>query len=176
MDLNRFVIDLIRKKNYKWMEERRLEFVPLLSEFLNHFLEPKAILIVTDEKRKWYSEYLINKINKFNSFQPQFYPFYILENIVPQIKFAKTKDDFDKIEDMLNVSFEEYIFWYIGAESELFKFSKRKPDSFYWTMDTDFSNNFFLKSLDPYLDDKLIHLADVVCESLNAAVFEEVKI
>ena len=176
MDLNRFILDLIRKKNYQWMEERRIEFVPLLSDFLNQFLEAKTILIVTDEKRKWYGEYLLNKINTFNEFRPQFYPFYLLENIVPQIKFAKNEDEFDMIEDMLNVSFEEYIFWYIGRETPLIKFVTRKSDSFFWVLDEDFSKNFYLKSIDPYLDNKLIHLADIVNESINAAVFGEVEL
>ena len=176
MDLNRFIMDLIRKKNYKWLEERRLDFVPLLSVFLQQVLDGKSVLIITDEKRKWYGEYLINKINNFNEFKPQFFPFYILENIVPQIYLAKHPEDFDMIEDMLNVSFEEYIFWYIGQETPLLKFSRRKPESFYWIMDNDLSKNFYLKSTDIYLDNKLLNLADLVNESLNAAVFGEVEI
>jgi len=110
MDLNRFVMDLIRKKNYKWMEERRLDFVPLLSVFLNQVLDAKNVLIVTDYSRKWYAEYLINKINNYNEFKPQFFPFFILENVVPQINLAKHPEQFDMIEDMLDVSFENYIF------------------------------------------------------------------
>ena len=176
MDLNRFIIDLIRKKNYRWLEERRIEFVPLLSDFLNNILDAKSVLIVTDEKRKWYGEYLLNKFNNFNEFKPQFFPFYLLENLVPQISFAKHSEDFDMIEDMLNVSFNDYIFWYIGQETPLLKFARRKPDSFYWIMDNDVAKNFYLKSVDPFLDNKLIQLADVVNESLNAAVFSEVEI
>jgi len=176
MDLNRFVMDLIRKKNYKWMEERRLDFVPLLSVFLNQILDAKNVLIVTDPQRKWYGDYLINKINNYNEFKPQFFPFFILENVVPQINTAKHPEQFDMIEDMLDVSFERYIFWYIGQETPLLKFTRRKPDSFYWIMDNDLSKNFYLKSTDPFLDNKLINLADIVNESLNAAVFAEVEI
>ena len=176
MDLNRFIIDLIRKKNYKWMEERRLDFVPLLSVFLHQVLDGKSVLIITDEKRKWYGEYLLNKINNFSEFKPQFFPFYILEKLVPQIYLAKHPEDFDMIEDMLNVSFCDYIFWYIGQERPFLKFARRKPESFFWIMDNDLSKNFYLKSTDTYLDNKLLHLADLVNESLNAAVFGEVDI
>ena len=176
MDLNRFVMDLIRKKNYKWLEERRLDFVPLLSVFLQQVLDGKSVLIITDEKRKWYGEYLINKINNFSEFKPQFFPFYILENLVPQIHIAKHPEDFDMIEDMLNVSFNEYIFWYIGQETSLLKFARRRPESFYWIMDNDLSKNFYLKSTDTFLDNKLLHLGDIVNDSLNAAVFGEVEI
>jgi len=176
MDLNRFIMDLIRKKNYKWMEERRLDFVPLLSVFLNQVIDAKSVLIVTDEKRKWYANYLLEKINNFNEFKPQFFPFYVLENIVPQIKEAKHPEQYDMIEDMLNVSFDDYIFWYIGQETPMLKFARKKSHSFYWIMDNDLSKNFYLKSTDIYLDNKLLNLADLVNESLNAAVFAEVEI
>ena len=176
MDLNRFVIDIIRKKNYKWMEERRLDFVPLLSVFLNQILDGKSVFIITDNKRRWYGEYLINKINNFNELKPQFFPFYLLDNLVPQITSARHPEEFDMIEDMLNVSFENYIFWYIGQETSLLKFARRRADSFYWIMDNDLANNFYLKSTDRFLDVKLINLADVVNESLNAVVFGEVEL
>jgi len=176
MDLNRFIMDLIRKKNYKWMEERRLDFVPLLSVFLNQVIDAKTVLIVTDEKRKWYGDYLLSKLNNFNEFKPQFFPFYMLESIVPQIKEAKHPEQYDMIEDMLNVSFNDYIFWYIGQETPLLKFARKKPHSFYWIMDNDLSKNFYLKSTDVFLDNKLLNLADLVNESLNAAIFAEVEI
>ena len=176
MDLNSFIMDLIRKKNYKWMEERRLDFVPLLSVFLNQILDAKSVLIITDEKRKWYGDYLLSKINNFNEFKPQFFPFYVLENVVPQIKEAKHPEQYDMIEDMLEVSFNDYIFWYIGQETPMLKFARKKPDSFYWIMDNDLSKNFYLKSTDIYLDNKLLNLADLVNKSLNAAVFGEIEI
>ncbi len=176
MDLNRFIMDLVRKKNYKWMEERRLDFVPLLSVFLNQILDAKSVLIITDNQRKWYGKYLINKFNNFNEFKPQFFPFYILENIVPQINLAKHPEQFDMVEDMLSVSFEDYIFWYIGQETPLLKFARKKPNSFYWIMDNDLSKNFYLKSTDKFLDNKLLNLADLINESLKAAVFTEVEL
>ena len=176
MDLNRFIIDLIRKNSIKWMEERRLDFVPLLSEFLAHLIDGKTILIITDDERECYGEYLINKINNFNEFKPSFIPVFSLTKIVPQIKFARHPEQFDMIEDMLNIAYEEYIFWYIGKETPLLKFSRRKDNSFYWIMDNDLSRNFYLKSLDSNLDKKLLDLAFIVNESIKAVIFGEVEI
>jgi thioredoxin-related protein len=176
MDLNRFIIDLIRKNSIKWMEERRLDFVPLLSEFLANLIDGKTILIVTDEEREWYCEYLINKINNFNEFKPSFIPVFNLLKIVPQIKIARHPEQFDMIEDMLNIAYEEYIFWYIGKETPLLKFARRKENSFYWIMDNDLSRNFYLKSLDANLDKKLLDLAFIVNESIKAVIFGEVEI
>jgi hypothetical protein len=176
MDLNRFIIDLIRKNSIKWMEERRLDFVPLLSEFLVHLVDGKTILVITDEEREWYAEYLINKINNFNEFKPSFIPVFNLIKIVPQIKMARHPEQFDMIEDMLNIAYEEYIFWYIGKETNLLKFARRKDNSFYWIMDNDLSRNFYLKSLDKNLDKKLLDLAFIVNESIKAVIFGEVEI
>jgi hypothetical protein len=176
MDLNRFIIDLIRKKSIKWMEERRLDFVPLLSVFISHIIEGKSVLIITDDEREWYSEYLVNKINNFNEFKPSFIPVFDLKKIVPQIKIARHPEQFDMIEDMLNIAYEEYIFWYIGKETNLLKFARRKEDSFFWIMDTDLSKNFYLKSIDENLDKKLLDLAYIVNESLKAAIFGEIEI
>jgi len=177
MDLNRFVIDYIRKKNIKWLEERRLDLVPLLSDFLSQVIEGKSVLILSDDLREWYVDYLINKINNFNEFKPSFLPFFNLYKLTPQIKSAKHPEQFDMIEDMLNISFNEnYIFWYIGVETPLLKFARRVPKSFFWIMDVDLSNNFYLKSTDEKLDLKLLNLADLLNESINAAIFGEVEI
>jgi len=176
MDLNRFIIDLIRKKKYSWLEERRLDLVPLLSIFLNEVLDGKSVLIITDEKRKWFAEHILEKINNFNELKPQLFPFFILENVVPQIKIANTETHFDMIEDMLNVAFEDYIFWYVGSETPLLEFTRRKKNSLYFIFDNDNSYNFFLKSTDDFLDIKLLHLADIVKEALLKVVFSEVSL
>jgi hypothetical protein len=177
MDLNRFILDLIRKKNIKWMEERRLDFVPLLSIFLYHIVDGKSVLIYTDKDREWYGDYLVNKINSFGEFKPSFIPIYLLKKIVPQIQKAKHPEEFEMIEDMLNISFNEnYIFWYIGKETNILKFIRKKPESFFWIMDTDLSKNFYLKSTDNNLDRKLLDLADIINESIKAAIFAEVEI
>ncbi|MEO1923289.1 MAG: HobA family DNA replication regulator [Nautiliaceae bacterium] len=159
------------------MEERRLDFVPLLSIFLSEIIEGKSVLIITDDEREWYADFIINKINNFNEFKPSFIPFYKLKAIVPQITIARHPEQFDMIEDMLNISFNEnYIFWYIGKETSLLKFARRKENSFFWIMDTDLSKNFYLKSIDPNLDKKLLELGDILNESIKAAIFAEVEI
>jgi len=177
MDINQYTLKLIRDKNLKWMEEKRLEWVPLVSDFISNVLEGKSVLIITDYKRKWFSEYIINKINNFQDFKPSFVPVYDLLKIVPQAEYARTKEHFEMIEDMLNISFNEnYIFWYIGVETVMLKLARNKPDSFFWIMDMDLHKNFFLKSLDENLDKKLLDLADLLNETLKAAIFAEVEI
>jgi len=151
--------------------------VPLLSIFLSQVVEGKNVLIITDKEREWYASYIINKLNSFNEFKPSFLPFFDLKKTVPQLEMARHPEQFDMIEDMLNIAFgDNYIFWYIGKETNLLKFTRRKPNSFYWIMDTDLSKNFYLKSLDSNLDKKLLDLAEILNESIKAAIFAEVEI
>jgi hypothetical protein len=177
MNLNEFTLNYIREKDLKWMEEKRFEWIQLISEFLSQVMEGKSVLIVTDYKRRWLSRYILNKVNNFQDFKPSFIPFFDLFSIVPQVEYAKTNEQFDLIEDMLNIAFnEEYIFWYIGVETPMLKFVKKKEDSFFWIMDMDISRNFFLKSIDENLDLKLVHLVDLLNETLKAVIFSEVEI
>ena len=177
MDLNSFTLKYIRDKNLKWMEEKRFEWVPIVSEFVSHIIEGRSILIVTDYKRKWLSNYLIQKINNFQDFKPSFIPFFDLISLVPQIEYAKTEEHFNLIEDMLNITFNEnYVFWYIGVETPMLRFIRRKENSFLFIMDMDLHKNFFLKSLDENLDLKLLNLVDLLNETIKAVIFDEVKI
>jgi hypothetical protein len=177
MDLNEFTLKYIREKNLKWMEEKRLEWIPLISEFLSQVIEGKSVLIITDYKRKWLRDYILQKINNFQDFKPSFIPFFDLISFIPQIEYAKTNEHFDLIEDMLNITFNEnYIFWYIGVETPMLKFARRKENSFFWIMDMDLHKNFFLKSIDENLDLKLLHLTDLLNETLKAVIFGEVEL
>jgi len=177
MDINHFTLQLIRDNNIKWMEEKRLEWVPLVSDFISNVLDGKSVLIITDYKRAWFGDYILEKINSFQDFKPSFIPLYRLEHLVPQIEHARTDEHYEMIEDMLNISFNDnYIFWYIGTETHKLRFARNKPSSFFWIMDMDLHKNFFLKSLDKNLDKKLLDLLFLLNETLKAAIFGEVEI
>ena len=177
MDINQFTLKLIREKNIKWMEEKRLEWVPLVSDFVLNVIEGKSVLMISDYKREWFCDYMINKINNFQDFKPSFIPIFHLQKIVPQITNARTNEHFEMIEDMLSISFSDnYIYWYVGVETPMLKLARNKPDSFFWIMDMDLHKNFFLKSIDENLDKKLLDLADILNETLKAAIFAEVEI
>jgi len=177
MDLNQFTLKLIRDKNIRWMEEKRLEWIPLISNFISNVLDGKSVFLITDYKRRWFGSYVINKLNNFQDFKPSFIPIYDLNILVPQLEYAKTDDHYAMIEDMLNISFNEnFIFWYVGVETPQLKFARSKPESFFWIMDMDLHKNFFLKSIDENLDKKLIDLAYLVNESLKASIFGEIEI
>ena len=113
MDLNQFTLELIRKKNIEWLEERRFDWVPIVAYFVSNEIEGKTILLITDYKRRWFAENLIHKINNFQDFKPSFIPIFDLIKLVPQIEYARVDEHFEMIEDMFNITFNEnYIFWF----------------------------------------------------------------
>ncbi|MEO1958489.1 MAG: HobA family DNA replication regulator [Nautiliaceae bacterium] len=176
MDVSRFILEFAKKKRLDWLERRYLDLISPLNQFLANILKGRAVLILSDDEREWYIDYIINKINDFKSFKPTLIPIFNLYSIVPQIKYAKTQAHFNMIEDMLGIAFkDDYTFWYIGKEDFLFDFVKDK-ETFFWVFDKDFQDNFYLNSMDENLDRKLIDLIELVKEGIIGAILGEISV
>ncbi len=163
------------KSMMSWLEERRYEWIPLASDALQRIVSGCAILLLTDDERDWYANYIITTLNKPLRNRP-FIPIYSFKALVPNLKELKTADQLDLLFDMLDMSFESYFIWYIGKvnAAHYVNIAKRREDSFLWIMDTDMQNNFSLKSYDELLDIKLMQLFRLFDKSIDAAIFGEV--
>ena len=177
-NFSKWTLDTIRS-DYNigsWLEERRLEWVPLCQNFLRHILDGATVLIGTDSERNWYADYLISTINSMTKNRP-FIPMYKLETMYPSLPTIKSQDVLDNIEDMFSISFENYIYFYIGKDNTtLLNLAKRKDNSFLWIMDYEYKDSFFLKSYDENLNYKLMDLARLLNLSIDAAIFGEIEI
>ncbi|MDR0408382.1 MAG: HobA family DNA replication regulator [Campylobacteraceae bacterium] len=175
----KWTLDTIRKEgsSFSWMEEKRLEWVPLVVPMLKKILQGHTFIIATDDERKWFGEYIMYSINKTHFNRP-FISFICLNALFPHVNDLKTKEDFELLEDMLSLSFQNgYTFFYIGKNNDVkCKISKRKYDSFLWIMDEQVQNSFYLKSEDDFLDTKLIQLFKLLNRSINAVLFAEVAL
>ena len=45
-----------------WMEERRVEWTPLLASRLKFLLEGRAFITISDEERRWFETYLLKAV------------------------------------------------------------------------------------------------------------------
>ncbi len=178
MDLESFTLEYIKNKKLKWLENRVYDWLLVVKPFIGYIIEGKKVLILTDYKRKWFSEYAISKINSFQDNKPSFIPLFDLLKLIPQIEYATNERHFEMIEDMISISFDdEYIFWYVGVESDYTILTESKKDeSFFWIFDKEVYKNFYLKSLDDYLDVKLVNLVDLLNETLKAAIFGDIEL
>lgn len=178
-DLLRWTLESIRKDGsmMSWMEEKRFEWVPQVSSILENLLDGQTIIIITDNDREWFGDYVLKKINEVSKNRPML-PFVSIKTFFPNISQLKTKEDIELLEDMLSQSFSNgYTFFYIGKSSDVkMQLAKRHFKSFLWVLDEHFQDSFYLSSGDDLLDIKLIQLFRLLDNSINAALFAEVSL
>ena len=173
----KWTLDNIRKDGsiMSWMEEKRFEWVPLNVSMLRNLLDGHAFIIINDEERDWFCNYILSDINKMSKNRPLL-PFYSLKSLYPNLKNVKTKEDINLLEDMLMQSFPNgYTYFYIGKNNDInIQIAKRREDSFIWVLDEHLQNSFHLNSNDEMLDIKLIQLYKLLDKSIDAILFGEV--
>lgn len=156
------------------MEERRLEWSPLIASKLALLLQGYTFIVITDEQRVWFEEYFLSQINA--SPTRPLVPFVSLKGIYN--KACNTQEDIDLLNDLLSISFPNgYAFFYIGTNTGFkFKIANSKAESMFWLFDEQLQNSFYLSSRDKELDYKLISLYKVFEQSLEAVLFSKVEI
>jgi len=178
-ELLKWTLDTIRQDGsmMSWMEEKRFEWVPLVSSMLQNLLSGQTVIIITDTDREWFGEYALAKLNMSGKNRPML-PFVSIKTFFPNIHQLKNKEDIKLLEDMLSQSFSNgYTFFYIGKSTDIkMQLAKRHDDSFLWVFDEHLQNSFYLSSGDDLLDIKLIQLYRLLDKSINAVLFAEVSL
>ena len=176
-DFAQWSLDAIRSEggSLSWLEEERFEWSKTTAYALEQILNGKTIILITDEKRKWFEKYILDNINS-DTLERPLIPVVGIESIYAHYNHITGGEMIDIIDGMISQSFQDnYFFWYIGkGDDKRSDIAKRKDDSYFWIFDEDFNNAFTLKSYDSYLDIKLLQLYKLFDTSLNAAMFGEV--
>lgn len=174
-----WTLDTIRSDGamMSWLEERRFEWVPLVSDAVRSLMEGSTVILLTDREREWFAKYATTTVNKPERERPLL-PVFEADCIMPYIDRLGKGDDLDLVMEMLTVAYgEEFIFWYVGKEDDpRAKLAKKRDDSFLWIMDVQTQNSFQLKSSDDLLDMKLFHLVRLFDKTIDAAMFGEVEL
>ena len=176
-DFAQWSLDAIREEggSLSWLEEHRFEWSKTTAYALEQILNGKTIILITDEKRKWFENYILSSINSLILERPLI-PIISIDNLYTHYNNVSGGEMIDIIDDMISLSYKnDYFFWYIGkGDDKRSDIAKRKDESYFWIFDEDFNNAFTLKSYDPVLDIKLLQLYRLFDASLNAAMFGEV--
>ncbi len=176
-DFAQWSLDAIREEggSLSWLEEYRFEWSKTTAFALEQILNGKTIILITDEKRKWFENYILSAMNGLFLERPLI-PIISIDNIYTHYNNASGGEMIDIIDDMISLSYkDDYFFWYIGrGDDKRSDIAKRKDESYFWIFDEDFNNAFTLKSYDKDLDIKLLQLYKLFDASLNAAMFGEV--
>ncbi|WP_457748500.1 HobA family DNA replication regulator [Sulfurimonas sp.] len=176
-DFSQWSLDAIREEggSLSWLEEYRFEWSKTTAYALEQILGGKTIILITDEKRKWFEHYILSSVNGLLLERPLI-PIISIDSIYTHYNSVSGGETIDIIDDMIALSFKnDYFFWYIGkGDDKRSDIAKRKDESYFWIFDEDFNNAFTLKSYDKDLDMKLLQLYKLFDASLNAAMFGEV--
>ena len=159
------------------MEEHRFDWAPLVYSAISKILDGKTVLVLTDEPRKWFAQYILSKINDLEKNRPLL-PFYQLGECFPGLQNIKSVEEISLLEDMLDISYPNgYFIWYIGKGDHPYtKITYRCDDNFLWLMDDEVQNSFHLRSSDRILDIKLVQLYKLFDETLSAALFGDLEL
>ncbi|NPA60347.1 MAG: hypothetical protein GXO30_07820 [Epsilonproteobacteria bacterium] len=178
-DFAQWSLDKIREDgaSLSWLEEQRFDWTNPLSLALEQILNGKTIILITDEKRKWFETYILNSINAINLDRPLL-PIVSIDSLYPDYSSINGGEMIEIVEDMITLSYkEDYFFWYIGkGDNKRADIAKRKDSSYFWIFDEEFHNAFTMKSYDSNLDIKLLQLYKLFDASLSASMFGEVDV
>lgn len=178
-DFAQWSLDTIREEggSLSWLEEQRFDWTTTTSHALQQILNGKTIILITDEKRKWFEQYIVSSLNSVSLERPLL-PIVSIDSIYTHYNNINGGEMIDILDDMISISYKDnYFFWYIGrGDDKRSDIAKRRDNSYFWIFDEDFHNAFTLKSYDKKLDIKLLQLFGLFDASLNATMFGEVDV
>lgn len=177
LDFDQWSLDAIREEGgaLSWLEEQRFDWSKTTALALEQILNGKTVILITDQKRKWFERYILDTLNSVNIDRPLI-PIISIDSIYTHYNSVSGGEMIDMVDDLISLSYEnDYFFWYIGkGDDKRSDLAKRKDDSYFWIFDEDFNDAFRLRSYDSYLDIKLLQLYKLFDASLNATMFGEV--
>lgn len=178
-DFAQWSLDAIRDEDgaLSWLEEQRFNWATTLSQALSQILEGKTIVLITDQKRKWFENYILSSINGDKIDRP-ILPIISVDSLYQHYNNISGGEMIDILDNMIALSYkDDYFFWYIGSgDDKRSDIAKRRENSYYWIFDEEYHSSFTLKSYDNMLDIKLLQLYRLLNSSLNAAMFGEVDV
>ena len=74
------------------MEERRLEWAPLLASRLRYLIDGAPFIVICDGDRDWFESYLLRSINRKGSHRP-ILPFISLKSLYPRLNDINSKEE-----------------------------------------------------------------------------------
>ena len=173
-DLHTWSVTAMRSEpGLEWLEDRKEDWTPLLASKLKFLHDGFAFIVICDDERSWFSEYIIKKINSSTTSRPLL-PFFSLRSLYRG--GVNSLEDALLLNDMLSLAFANgFIYFYIGnGNHPLAKIAKSHEDSYLWLIDERLQNSFYMSESDPSLDLKLIQLFKILDKSIDAVLFDEV--
>lgn len=177
-NINDWLIHTIREDERKgamsgWIEEKRFLILPDMVRTISHVLGGGSLIILTDNHREWFGEYIILHINQPYMSRP-FLPIMKITHLHSMID-SHTQSDlkhFKMISSMLDMMFANYQFWYIGKKHIRSDFARECGGGWHWIFD---ENDIFNPN-DELLDYKLISLFRIFDRAMLGAILNTISL
>lgn len=158
-----------------WIEEIRFEILPPMSRTIEHLLSGGSLIVLNDEQRGWFAEYIITHINQPHKGRPFFPIIQInhLSNMIDSHAKEGGVKGFELIYNMLDMMYPNYHLWYIGKKNARADFARNKNQGWHWIFD---EMQYGLKSTDEKLDYKLISLFKLFEQAIVNAMLHKISL
>lgn len=163
-----------RNSSHDWLE--CLSWATFLKT-IQHLAEGGCLLICVDKERTWFKVYVLAHFNHHRLRPP--IPIF---DALGAFELTLSQENLDAqnmalITSTLDLSYQNYVFWYIGGLSTpLAQLALSQDHSFLWILDGTKSDAISLSSLDPMLDCKLIQLYQIFENLLFDALLGRVEL
>jgi len=159
------------------MEEHRFDWTPLVQSACSKLVSGETMLVLTDDKRKWFGKYILNAINGIEKQRP-FLPVYDMHGCFAALNSLNDNSDLSLLEDMLDISFPNgYFIWYVGSTRHNYiKIAQREENNFLWVTTDQIPNSIFLRESDDLFDIKLLQLYKLFDSTVQAILHNEVDV
>lgn len=157
-----------------WLEDKRFLVLPNMTRTLEHLLHGGSIIILTDEQREWFGDYIISHINQPHKARP-FFPIMqikYLHDMIDSNAKEGSMQGFMLITNMLDMMYKNYRFWYIGKKHARSDFARNDQQGWHWIFD----ENDIFSSTDEKLDYKLINLFRLFERAILAAMLNKISL
>ncbi|WP_120944174.1 MULTISPECIES: HobA family DNA replication regulator [Helicobacter] len=117
---------------------------------VRHILEGGSVLLCVDQERAWFKHYVLAHLNakKLRPLVP------IVDGLLGYAPLLPDSREWPVIGDLLDLTYRNYMFWYVGKEGDLSEWISNKAH-FLWLLD---AKKGLLSAQDPLLDLKLLQL------------------
>lgn len=159
-----------------WIEEVRFEILPQMSRTIEHLLGGGSLILLNDEQRSWFGEYVTTHINQPHKGRA-FFPIIQIKHLTDMIdSHAKegSMRGFEPIYNMLDMMYPNYKFWYVGKKNARADFARGKNEGWHWIFDE--LQYCGLKSTDEHLDYKLINLFKLFEQAIVNAMLQKISL
>ncbi|MDA3052811.1 HobA family DNA replication regulator [Campylobacter sp. JMF_01 NE2] len=164
---------LQNERDMEWLENRKEHWIPLLATKMRLLYSGYSFVVMCDDERRWFGEYIVSRINDSKNTRPLL-PFFEFSSLYNQE--ITSQEQVALLNDMLSLSFSNgFIYFYIGRGDHAYaKIAKSHEDSYLWLIDEALPNSFQLSENDESLDIKLLQLFKILNKSIDAVLFGEV--